>query len=155
MDVFLFVNRYVLILSSILWAGFSITLGFFLIPLIAKKDIPEIKVLVFNILRTYRRVMYICWILMLGTSLVEYFIIHAISNFENVCQSLIISGLAVFTLHIIWSIYLLSIAKKNEYNPLAMTERDMRILVGGSYFNNFLIISIILIYAIVEMMFHL
>ncbi|MBO8166527.1 MAG: hypothetical protein DRP32_06385 [Thermotogae bacterium] len=155
MDVFLFFNRYLLILSYILWAGINITLGFFLVPLLRKKNVPEVKVLVFNILRAFRKITYACWALMLGTGFIEYIYIRPISSFESISQYLMITGFIVFVFHIIWSFYLFGIAKRNEYNPLSVTERDAGLLVGGGYFNNFLIFTMIFIYAIVEMLFHL
>lgn len=155
MDIFLFFNRYLLILSFILWSGINITLGFFLIPLLRKKSIPEVKVLVFNLLRAFRRITYACWALMIGTGSIEYFYLDAHGHFESISDVLMLTGLVVFILQIIWSFYLFGIAKRNEYNPLSTTERDIGLLVGGGYLNNFLILSVIFIFSIVELLIYL
>ncbi|ACR79866.1 hypothetical protein [Kosmotoga olearia] len=146
MEILLLINRYVFIITTIIWGGVSITFTLFFLPLLEKKTTAEVRGLIFNFYRSYRIIMYGCWALLTGTFTIGISINKVLPEEIFFTPGIFIS-IAIFLIHIGWTLTIFKIMKQNEYNPLSMTERDVKRVIGGSYFNIFLIFSTVLILA--------
>lgn len=146
MEVLLLINRYVFIITTIIWGGVSIAFALFFLPLLEKKTAAEVRGLIFNFYRSYRTIMYGCWALLTGTFVIGIGTSKILPEGVFFTPGIFIS-VAIFLIHICWTLAIFKVMKQNEYNPLSMTERDVKRVIGGSYFNVFLIFSMILILA--------
>ena len=146
MEVLLLINRYIFIITAIIWGGVSIAFTLFFLPLLEKKTVAEVRVLIFNFYRSYRIIMYSCWALLVGTLTIGNGVENLLSKGIFFTPGALIS-ITLFIVHIGWTLAIFRVMKQNEYNPLNMTERDIKKVIGNSYFNIFLILSTVIIFA--------
>lgn len=141
MDIFFVVNRFFLILSMFFWGASIIWVNGFVKPLLKRKTSSEMQGFIFRTMRFQRRIVYLCWLLFLGTSTTAYSINDPLlENFE-LFNTMGIITVIVFFIHIFFSFYLYRISKMNEHSPMTITEREVRILINGGYINIFLFLG--------------
>ncbi|MFW6122202.1 MAG: hypothetical protein ACOC80_15070 [Petrotogales bacterium] len=141
MNIFFVVNRFFLILSMFFWGASIIWVNGFVKPLLKRKTSSEMQGFIFRTMRFQRRIVYLCWLLFLGTSTTAYSINDPLlENFE-LFNTMGIITVIVFFIHIFFSFYLYRISKMNEHSPMTITEREVRILINGGYINIFLFLG--------------
>ena len=140
MDVFFVVNRFFLILSMFFWGASIIWVNGFIKPLLKRKTSSEMQGFIFRTMRFQRRVVYLCWLLFLGTATTAYTAGDPmLQRFEPLNTAGIITVI-VFFIHIFFSFYMFRISRMNEHSPMSITEREVRILINGGYINIFIFI---------------
>lgn len=138
MDAFFIVNRFFLILSMFFWGASIIWVNGFVKPLLKRKTSSEMQGFIFRTMRFQRRVMYLSWLLFLGTATTAYTAGDPLLEKFELLNPIGIITVIVFFIHVFFSFYLFRISKMNEHSPMSITEREVKILINGGYVNIFI-----------------
>jgi hypothetical protein len=138
MDAFFIVNRFFLILSMFFWGASIIWVNGFVKPLLKRKTSSEMQGFIFRTIRFQRRVMYLSWLLFLGTATTAYTAGDPLLEKFELLNPIGIVTVIVFFIHVFFSFYLFRISKMNEHSPMSITEREVKILINGGYVNIFI-----------------
>jgi len=107
-------------------------------PLLKRKTSSEMQGFIFRTMRFQRRVMYLSWLLFLGTATTAYTAGDPLLEKFELLNPIGIVTVIVFFIHVFFSFYLFRISKMNEHSPMSITEREVKILINGGYVNIFI-----------------
>lgn len=138
MDVFFVINRFFLILSMFFWGASIIWVNGFIKPLLKRKTSSEMQGFIFRTMRFQRRIVYLCWLLFLGTATTAYTAGDPMLQRFELLNTAGIITVIVFLIHIFFTFYIFRISRMNEHSPMSITEREVKILVNGGYANIFI-----------------
>ncbi|MFO7881295.1 MAG: hypothetical protein R6U52_02005 [Kosmotogaceae bacterium] len=138
MDVFIIVNRFFLILAMFFWGASIIWVNGFIKPLLKRKTSSEMQGFIFRTMRFQRRIVFLCWLLFLGTSTTSYSIGDSLLENFDLFNTMGMVTAIVFFIHVFFSFYLFRISRVNEHSPMSITEREVKILINGGYVNIFI-----------------